>query len=108
MDIWESFRIFVLMEKTRQMHLVAELYTNKNGEYYVVTNPHSDVPTTIRQSYLPIGPKLIYPKKWGRKQGALQLLKEKIEDQNRILHNANIELAKLKACEVDTLKWNDD
>jgi hypothetical protein len=97
------------MEKTRQMHLVAQLYTNdKTGEYYVVTTPHSDVPTTIRQSYLPIGPKLIYPKRWGRKQGALELLKAKIEDQNRILHNANIELLKLQACEVDTLKWKDD
>jgi hypothetical protein len=108
LDISGLFRIFVLMEKTRQMHLVAELHTNKNGEYYVVTNPHSDVPTTIRQSYLPIGPKLIYPKRWGRKQGALQLLEMKIEDQNRILHNANIELQKLKVCEVDTLKWKDD
>ena len=109
LDISFLFRIFVLMEKTRQMHLVAQLYTNdKTGEYYVVTTPHSDVPTTIRQSYLPIGPKLIYPKKWGKKAGSLELLKWKIEDQKRILHNANKELSKLQACEVETLKWKDD
>ena len=109
MDIWKSFSIFVSMEKTRQMHLVAQLYTNdKTGEYYVVTTPHSDERTTIRKYYLPIGPKLIYPKRWGRKAGALELLKAKIEDQKRILHNANKELAKLQACEVETLKWKDD
>lgn len=109
MDISFLFCIFVLMEKTRQMHLVAQLYTNdKTGEYYVVTNPHSDEPTSIRKYYLPIGPKLIYPKRWGRKQGALELLKAKIEDQKRILHNANKELSKLQACEVETLKWKDD
>jgi hypothetical protein len=109
LDISFLFRIFVLMEKTRQMHLVAQLYTNdKTGEYYVVTNPHSDDPTSIRKYYLPIGPKLIYPKRWGKKAGALELLKAKIEDQKRILHNANKELSKLQACEVETLKWKDD
>ena len=109
LDISFLFRIFVLMEKTRQMHLVAQLYTNdKTGEYYVVTNPHSDEPTSIRKYYLPIGPKLIYPKRWGKKAGALELLKAKIEDQKRILHNANKELSKLQACEVETLKWKDD
>lgn len=112
--MWKSFRIFVLIimgvdiNNTRQMHLVAELHTNNDGEYYVVTVRHSDVPTTIRQTYQPFGWKLQYPKKWGRKRGALELLNHKIEDQKRIINNATIELNKLNTCLTQTQNWSDD
>ena len=90
------------------MHLVAELHTNTDGEYYVVTVPHNDKPTVIRSEYLAFGPKLTYPKKWGKKAGALTLLNQKIEDQKRIIERAQIELNKLNKCIEATNKWKDD
>ena len=94
--------------KTRQMHSVAEIHTNANGDYYVVTTPHALNPTPIRQSYLAIGHKLIYPKKWGRKVGALELLEQKRKDQIRIIESAQKELESLDKCIESTKLWKDD
>jgi hypothetical protein len=48
-----------------------------------------------------------FPKKWGRKRGALSLLDFKIEDQERIINNAQLELEKLRECKEKTLEWKE-
>jgi hypothetical protein len=48
-----------------------------------------------------------FPKKWGRKRGALSLLDFKIEDQEKIIRNAEAELIKLRECKSKTLEWKD-
>jgi hypothetical protein len=95
------------IKNTRMMHSIAELHTNPEGEYYVVVMEHSSVPTPIRQTYQPFGYRMQFPKKWGRKRGALSLLDFKIEDQERIINNARLELEKLRQCKEKTLEWKE-
>ena len=93
------------IKNTRMMHSIAELHTNPEGEYYVVVVEHNPQPTPIRQTYQPFGYRMQFPKKWGRKKGALSLLDFKIEDQEKIIRNAEIELEKLRECKEKTLEW---
>lgn len=96
------------IKNTRIMHSIAELHTNVNtGEYYVVVVEHSPQPTPIRQTYQPFGYRMQFPKKWGRKAGALSLLDFKIEDQEKIIRNAEKELKKLRECKEKTLEWKE-
>jgi hypothetical protein len=95
------------IKNTRMMHSIAELHTNPEGEYYVVVVEHNPQPTPIRQTYQPFGYRMQFPKKWGRKRGALSLLDFKIEDQERIINNAQEELKKLRECKDKTLDWKE-
>ena len=71
------------------MHSNVELFTNESGEYH------------------PLGNKLQFPKKWGRKEGATILLEHKIAEQKKILEGAEIELAKLSKCLEDVTGWSE-
>ena len=62
----------------KDYHLSAEVWENDQGEYYVVVT--QDLYKRIyRETYLPMGHRLQFPKKWGNKKGATQLLNFLIE-----------------------------
>ncbi len=67
-----------------------------------------ETPGIIRSEYIPIGRRLQYPTKWGRKRASLHLLEFKIEDAKRELENVQTELAKLERCLSDVQNWDDD
>ncbi len=88
-------------------HSIVELYENKEGEYYPVCQP-IETPALIRGEYIPIGSRLQYPTKWGRKKASTHILEFKIQDAKRELENTQRELAKLERCLSDVQMWEDD
>jgi hypothetical protein len=88
-------------------HCNVELFINEQGEYYPVTQC-MDKWTLIRSEYKPFGNTLQYPKKWGRKRGALELLNFRIADKQRVLADAQMELELLTACRDKVNEWAED
>lgn len=88
-------------------HCNVELHINESGEYYPVTQC-MDKYTLIRSEYHPFGNTLQYPKKWGRKKGALELLEFRIADKQRVLADATKELELLTACRDNVNEWIED
>ena len=88
-------------------HCNVELHINESGEYYPVTQC-MDKYTLIRSDYKPFGNLLQYPKKWGRKRGALELLNFRIADKERVLADATKELELLTACRDRVNEWAED
>ena len=88
-------------------HCNVELFLNEQGEYYPVTQC-MDKYTLIRSEYKPFGNTLQYPKKWGRKKGALELLNFRIADKQRVLADAQLELELLTACRDKVNEWAED
>ena len=88
-------------------HCNVELFLNEQGEYYPVTQC-MDKYTLIRSEYRPFGNTLQYPKKWGRKKGALELLNFRIADKQRVLADATKELELLTACRDKVNEWIED
>jgi hypothetical protein len=88
-------------------HCNVELFLNEQGEYYPVTQC-MDKYTLIRSEYIPFGNTLQYPKKWGKKRGALELLNFRIADKQRVLADAHQELELLTACRNKVNEWIED
>jgi hypothetical protein len=88
-------------------HCNVELFINEQGEYYPVTQC-MDKWTLIRSEYKPFGNTLQYPKKWGRKKGALELLNFRIADKQRVLADAQMELELLTACRDKVNEWAEE
>ena len=88
-------------------HCNVELFLNEQGEYYPVTQC-MDKYTLIRSEYIPFGNTLQYPKKWGKKRGALELLNFRIADKQRVLADAQLELELLTACRDKVNEWIED
>jgi hypothetical protein len=88
-------------------HCNVELFLNEQGEYYPVTQC-MDKWTLIRSEYKPFGNTLQYPKKWGRKKGALELLNFRITDKQRVLADAQMELELLERCRDKVNEWPDE
>jgi hypothetical protein len=88
----------------KDMHCNVVLHINESGEYYPVTQC-IDKYTLIKGEYLPIGNTLQYPKRWGRKRGALELLNFRIADKQRVLADAQKELEMLTACRDKVNEW---
>ena len=87
-------------------HSTCELFENESGEYYPVC-VRIETPGLIRSEYIPIGRRLQYPTKWGRKKAATHLLEFKIEDAKKQIRDAEQELAKLERCLSDVQSWNE-
>ena len=88
-------------------HCNVELFLNEQGEYYPVTQC-MDKYTLIRSEYIPFGNTLQYPKKWGKKKGALELLNFRIADKQRVLADAQMELELLERCWDKVNEWPDE
>ena len=91
----------------RTLHHVMEIFTNSDGEWYIVSQPQSR-PALIKGEYLPVGNKLVYPKKWGRKKAAEILLNHLLDDAHRLLNNTQLRLIKLENLKADVDKWKEE
>jgi|TARA_B110000483_G_scaffold198728_1_gene238069 hypothetical protein len=70
------------------------------GKWYILSEPKS--PGLVKKEYLPIGNRLVYPKKWGRKKAANvllnyltkdnELMKEQAEERLVYLYNLTNEV----------------
>ena len=88
----------------KTMHGTIQLYENEQGEYYPVVE-WDEQPKLVRGEYIPIGNKIQFPKKWGRRYASILLLEHKIGEQKRILADAQTELAKLESCLSSVKDW---
>ena len=88
-------------------HSTCELFENESGEYYPVCQ-RIETPSLIRSEYIPIGSRLQYPNKWGRKRAATHLLEFKIADAKKQIADAQTELEKLERCLSAVQGWDDD
>ena len=52
------------------------------GKWYILSEPKS--PGLVKKEYLPIGNKLVYPKKWGRDKAVEVFLNYHIDDNKQI------------------------
>jgi hypothetical protein len=91
----------------KALHVNMQLFENESGEYYPVIDP-IEQPTLIRGEYIPIGNRLHYPKKWGRKLAAQTLLEHKIKIERDTILSAQKELEKLEACLNKVKEWPDN
>jgi hypothetical protein len=91
----------------RTYHIVAEVFENDEGDFYVV-NVMDHYRKPWRKDYYPIGSRLTYPIQWGKKKGSLTLLDQLIEADEKLLEQAQIRLKKLKECKekIDT-EWEE-
>jgi len=91
----------------RTLHCVMELFTDEKGDYYLVTQPQSR-PALIKGEYLPIGNRLVYPKKWGRRKAAEVLITHMIKDMESVIKGATDRLEKLTKVEKGIPTMKDD
>lgn len=90
----------------KTMHGTIQLFENEAGEYYPVVDWDSE-PKLVRGEYYPIGNRIQFPKKWGRKWGAQKLLESIIIDKKKQIQDAELELEKLTACLNKVMEWNE-
>ena len=74
------------------------------GKWYILSEPKS--PGLVKKEYLPIGNRLVYPKKWGRKKAAEVLLQALIQDSERICEKANERLDYLRTLNKEVEEWD--
>jgi len=86
----------------REMQMVMYLHFDK-GKWYILSEPKS--PGLVKKEYLPIGNRLVYPKKWGRKKAAEVLLKLLITDSEKVKNLACDRLDYLKELEKQVEEW---
>jgi hypothetical protein len=80
------------------------MYLHQEGEkWYILSEPKS--PGLVKREYLPIGNRLVYPKKWGRKRAAEVLLHHLISDNEKICKLANDKLEVLYKLKGETETW---
>ena len=87
----------------REMQEVMYLH-HKDGKWYILSEPKS--PGLVKKEYLPIGNRLVYPKKWGRKRAAEVLLNALITDSEKVYEQANQRLEYLRGLEKEVEGWD--
>jgi hypothetical protein len=60
----------------------------------------------VKKEYLPIGNRLVYPKKWGRKKAAEVLLRALITDSEKVCEKANERLSYLRTLSDEVKEWD--
>ena len=74
------------------------------GKWYILSEPKS--PGLVKKEYLPIGNRLVYPKKGGRKRAAEVLLKALIQDSERSCEKATERLDYLRTLNKEVEEWD--
>lgn len=87
----------------REMQEVMYLRQDK-GKWYILSEPKS--PGLVKKEYLPIGNRLVYPKKWGRKRAAELLLGHLISENKKICEVANKRLEYLQTLSDEVTSWD--
>ena len=86
----------------REMQEVMFLH-EEEGKWYILSEPKS--PGLIKKEYLPIGNRLVYPKKWGRKKAAEVLLNHLISENQKICEAAQERLTYLNELKEGVEGW---
>ena len=74
-----------------------------DGKWYILSEPKS--PGLVKKEYVPIGNRLVYPKKWGRKKAAEVLLQNLIEDSEATKRLAEERLKYLYNLRDEVEQW---
>ena len=75
----------------------------KDGVWYILSEPKS--PGLVKKEYIPVGNRLVYPKKWGRKKAAEVLLNHLIKDNELIKELAEERLVYLNNLSNEVNDW---
>ena len=75
----------------------------EKGKWYILSEPKS--PGLIKKEYTPIGNRLVYPKKLGRKKAAEVLLNHQISENERLFNAAKERLEYLNKLKEDVDTW---
>ena len=86
----------------RETQEVMYLHQDK-GKWYIISEPKS--PGLVKKEYIPIGNRLVYPKKWGRKKAAEVLLKHLIDDNEAVKATAVNRLEYLYSLKKEVDEW---
>ena len=86
----------------REMQEVMYLHED-GGKWYILSEPKS--PGLVKKEYIPMGNRLVYPKKWGRKKAAEVLLQHLISDNEKICQTAQARLDVLYKLKEETNDW---
>ena len=86
----------------REMQEVMYL-RNEEGKWYILSEPKS--PGLVKREYVPIGNRLVYPKKWGRKKAAEVLIQHLIDDNEAVKNMAEKRLQYLYSLKEDVNGW---
>jgi hypothetical protein len=86
----------------REMQEVMYLHQSE-GKWYILSEPKS--PGLVKKEYIPIGNRLVYPKKWGRKRAAEVLLQHLIDDNEAVKSMAEKRLQYLYSLKEDVNGW---
>jgi hypothetical protein len=86
----------------REMQEVMYLHED-GGKWYILSEPKS--PGLVKKEYIPMGNRLVYPKKWGRKKAAEVLLQHMISDNEKICQTAKERLEVLYKLKEETETW---
>ena len=86
----------------RDMQMVMYLHF-ENDKWYILSEPKST--GLVKKEYIPIGNRLVYPKKWGRKKAAEVLLQHLINDNERTKSQAEERLEYLYKLNNEVEDW---
>jgi hypothetical protein len=86
----------------REMQMVMYLHY-ENDKWYILSEPKST--GLVKKEYIPIGNRLVYPKKWGRKKAAEVLLQHLINDNERTKAQAEERLEYLYKLNNEVEDW---
>ena len=75
----------------------------KDGKWYILSEPKS--PGLVKKEYVPMGNRLVYPKKWGRKKAAEVLIQHLIDDNEAVKSMAEKRLQYLYSLKEDVNGW---
>ena len=92
----------IQVANNKEMQMVMYLHLDK-GKWYILSEPKSN--GLVKKVYLPIGNRLVYPKKWGRKKAADILLNHLIKDNTLMKELAEERLEYLNNLTNEVKDW---
>lgn len=92
----------IQVANNKESQMVMYLHLDK-GKWYILSEPKSN--GLVKKVYLPIGNRLVYPKKWGRKKAADILLNHLIKDNTLMKELAEERLEYLHKLTNEVKDW---
>lgn len=87
-------------------HYVAKIHHHESG-WEVSVQHHSDGRPLIKNPKMR-GAELVFPKSWGRKRGALELIRQRIQMDEEIIRDAAESIGKMLAVQEAVQAWPED
>tara|TARA_B100000497_G_C7617526_1_gene370927 strand:+ start:589 stop:933 length:345 start_codon:yes stop_codon:yes gene_type:complete len=92
----------IQVANNKESQMVMYLHLDK-GKWYILSEPKSK--GLVKKEYLPIGNRLVYPKKWDRKKAADILLNHLIKDNTLMKELAEERLEYLHKLTNEVKDW---